>query len=104
MYTFQRLPDDEHAFRIAEILPGEKGSTIECRLHLADWDNIVPYEAISYAWGDPSEKKSIVCDGELLGVTKSLHTALDHLRFRDRSRFLWADVIWLAIYILHKTS
>lgn len=92
-YIFHRLPK-ETAFRVVEILPGEKGSIIYCKLHVTEWDNLTPYEAVSYAWGDPNVRAPVVCDGKSLEITRSLHTAINHLRYADRSRVLWADALW----------
>ncbi|EWC45155.1 hypothetical protein DRE_06043 [Drechslerella stenobrocha 248] len=91
-YTFQRLPRDKD-FRIFELAPGEEGSPISCQLHIVQWDHPREYEAISYAWGDASLKDPIIVDGKRLDITRSLHMAIGHLRYKDRPRFLWADVI-----------
>ena len=92
-YEFKDLPS-KTSFRIAELLPGGEDSPISCRIHIGDWDNPPKYEAVSYAWGNASLRAPIICDGKILEVTQSLRVALTHLRLRDRSRFLWADVVW----------
>ncbi|EPS40991.1 hypothetical protein H072_5133 [Dactylellina haptotyla CBS 200.50] len=91
-YVFVRLPE-ETAFRVAEILPGEKDTPIYCTLHVTNWEEPLPYEAISYVWGDAALKEPVFVDGKRLEVTRSLHGAINHLRYTDRSRFLWADII-----------
>jgi hypothetical protein len=44
------------------------------------------YEALSYAWGDLTGRRSLYCrDGSYLMIMKSLFSALSSLRWRDRS-------------------
>ncbi|OCK80392.1 hypothetical protein K432DRAFT_297746, partial [Lepidopterella palustris CBS 459.81] len=40
------------------------------------------YEALSYCGEDVSEKLPLRCDNGKLSVTRNLHSALQHLRFR----------------------
>ena len=50
------------------------------------------FVAISYCWGDPNDTVKVICDGNVMTITKSLHDAL--LRFRgEGKRVFWADVI-----------
>ena len=80
--------------RIAEILPGTTDDTISCLLHEVEWAKLPDYEALSYAWGDPNDKDSILVHDEELKVNRSLCVALQHLRYENQSRFIWADAIW----------
>jgi hypothetical protein len=91
-YQYEGLPTLT-SFRVLELLPGEEGNPVSCLIHMVDWSNPLEYEAVSYAWGDPSARAEVICNGKRLMVTQSLHNGLTHLRFHDRSRFLWADAI-----------
>ncbi|PNP79445.1 hypothetical protein FNYG_07280 [Fusarium nygamai] len=93
-YLYQEL-GTETSFRIAELLPGDGNAPIECLVHSVSWSDasIPDYEAISYVWGDPSQKANIICHGKRLKVTQNLYNALSHFRQRDKSRYLWADAI-----------
>ncbi|KAI1271007.1 heterokaryon incompatibility protein-domain-containing protein [Xylaria sp. FL0933] len=51
------------------------------------------YEALSYCWGDASEKCLIFCDSRPFKVTRNLESALRHLRQRQGDRVLWIDAI-----------
>jgi hypothetical protein len=51
-------PDGE--FRVLTILPGRRGSTIECTLQQAFLSSPPPYEALSYTWGNPKGKRNTV--------------------------------------------
>lgn len=94
-YRYEALRDATSSFRIVEILPSvSHEGPISCLLHEVDWSNLRDYEGVSYAWGNPKTETPIFIDGKVIQVTQNLHTALTHLRYGDRSRFLWADAIW----------
>jgi hypothetical protein len=92
-YQYEDLPTLT-SFRVVELLPGKESDPVYCLQHIVDWSNPLEYEAISYAWGDPSARAPVTCHGKRLEVTQSLHRGLSHFRFQHRSRFLWADAIW----------
>jgi Heterokaryon incompatibility protein (HET) len=52
-----------------------------------------PFEALSYTWGDPTEKHTISCEGKLIQVTRNLWQALHRLRLPDTPRTFWIDAI-----------
>lgn len=51
------------------------------------------YEALSYCWGDASDKRLIFCHGKPFPVTQNLEDALRHLRQSEGDRVLWIDAI-----------
>jgi hypothetical protein len=55
-------------------------------------DNI-PFEALSYTWGDPTPTGIIHLDGSQLPLTANLESALKHLRFTNMSRIIWIDAL-----------
>lgn len=98
-YQYEDLPT-QTSFRVIELLAGQEGNLVSCLLHVVDWSNPLEYEAISYAWGDPSARAPVSCHGKTLEVTHNLRLGLTHVRLQDRSRFLWADAIqFVLIYI-----
>jgi len=82
------------SFRVLELLPSVEGDPISCLLRCVHWADLPEYEAISYAWGDPKTKTPVIVDGKRLDVTVNLRTGLQHFRYQNRSRVLWADAIW----------
>ena len=42
-----------------------------------------PYEALSYVWGSENKPRSIIIDGQRLGITENLYALL--LRLQDHS-------------------
>ena len=53
----------------------------------------IPFEAISYCWGDDSLRVDIKCDDTSISISPSLESALRYLRFDNKERVLWADAI-----------
>jgi hypothetical protein len=51
------------------------------------------YEALSYVWSNIRDFGHILVDGHSVSVTKSLETALRHLRHPDQPRTIWIDYI-----------
>jgi hypothetical protein len=69
---------------------------IECTLtHTRRTSPIEPYEALSYAWGDPTRSNEIVLNGSLFPITHNLEQALRSLRSSNggSARSLWVDAI-----------
>jgi hypothetical protein len=93
IYRYDKM-HPQNSFRVLELLPGQEEDPISCLLHIVEWSNPLEYEAISYAWGDANDRKSVTCQGTELEVTRNLHNGLKHFRLQDRSRILWADAIW----------
>lgn len=53
----------------------------------------IQYEALSYVWGNPNDRKAIRLNGHIHHVTANLFDALQHLRSKDETRTLWIDAI-----------
>ena len=65
-----------------------------CDLEVAHIGRLPTYEALSYCWGDPSDKIPIECNGSGgLAITKNLHSALLRLQLPNQLRLIWADAI-----------
>lgn len=80
-------------FRLLVLDGGDAADEISCSLEQYCVASALDYEAISYVWGDPTETCNIICSGQQLAVTKSLHSALCRFRFASQKRTLWADAI-----------
>lgn len=97
MKAFKYTPIDLEGptFRLVILRKGN-GPEIECDLFdawLHERGIVIPYEALSYTWGDIDMVKSITINGRKLDVTKNLYMALWHLRFPVEDRVLWIDTI-----------
>lgn len=51
------------------------------------------FEALSYAWGDPTPMRTIYESNEPVTVRQNLFLALRHLRYSDDYRVLWIDTL-----------
>ncbi|KAH7034649.1 heterokaryon incompatibility protein-domain-containing protein [Microdochium trichocladiopsis] len=81
------------SIRIIHLEPGRGDDTLSCTLETAALGDGVKYEALSYAWGDPSDRRTIKCHGRDLDITTSLFKALQQLRRASETRLLWADAV-----------
>jgi Heterokaryon incompatibility protein (HET) len=66
---------------------------IHCLLSTQSIANARPYEALSYCWGDESNKCDIILQGHAWNVTKNLFMALQQLRNSNIPRVLWVDAL-----------
>jgi hypothetical protein len=66
--------------------------SIRCRLVVSSLQD-VEYTALSYTWGDTTDRVPIECDGKELLVTWNLYTALKQLRADELSGPFWIDAI-----------
>ncbi|KAK1853836.1 heterokaryon incompatibility protein [Colletotrichum chrysophilum] len=93
--------DHDASFRLLELQPGRRDDPISIRLLSFDLEGAPSYEALSYAWGDPSETEPIsVISGASemtldtqFHATKSCAAALRRLRSAEVPRMLWIDAI-----------
>jgi len=90
---------DEYSIRLVEVLAGGPLEPIQCTLYqvLLLPDEEPPYYcALSYAWGDVTDKVPITLNDQILMVTRNLHDALYQFR-SDETRFLgkylWIDAL-----------
>lgn len=106
-YTYRPLRPEQNSTRLLQIAPGVKGSEITCLVvdHTIQQGRLSsPYEALSYAWGDPTARRRIrlrdVEAGEseqracsFLDITTNLYAALERLRDTAFPRLLWVDAV-----------
>ncbi|RFU33846.1 hypothetical protein B7463_g2467, partial [Scytalidium lignicola] len=92
LYKYTSLPTTT-SVRILELLPGEIREPIKCRLLCVEIENAPLYEALSYAWGSPTNKVYVGCEGGKIKIPVNLRDALKHLRDSVGVRILWADAL-----------
>jgi hypothetical protein len=97
MYEGHGLRPNSNSVRVLDVRPISKDATedtpIECSLRVINLDQKPEFTALSYVWGDPNHKRSIVCDGTLVEVTKNCYSALWHLSKKLQGLVIWVDVI-----------
>jgi Heterokaryon incompatibility protein (HET) len=86
--------------RLLTIRPRDSGdaddSMLRCTLQTVRLDDEQPpcYTALSYTWGDNSNKVRIEVNGKDFEATRNLHSALQHFRnTQDPIPTLWVDAI-----------
>lgn len=94
-FIYSPIPASSGGFRILRLRPGSPDNSVECDLIIAQLDssNLLPYDALSYFWGDPDDREAITVHGREQHVTRNLHAALRQLRSVSRDRLLWADAV-----------
>ncbi|PMD42116.1 hypothetical protein L207DRAFT_376915, partial [Hyaloscypha variabilis F] len=79
--------------RVLVLEPGCADDYLKCHLKHVSLDDPLPYEALSYVWGDSNKKDQIHCGNGTLSVTINLHSALRHIRAEETERVVWADAV-----------
>ncbi|KAI1861110.1 hypothetical protein JX265_009729 [Neoarthrinium moseri] len=92
---YDMLPVAEDEFRLLRLFPA---TNLEDPISIGLFtqgilDCSLSYDAISYHWGDPQNRHSIIANGLNLSVTDSLLTALRYLRDTATDKILWVDGI-----------
>ncbi|KAH6977445.1 ankyrin repeat-containing domain protein [Ilyonectria sp. MPI-CAGE-AT-0026] len=95
IFKYKPIDLASDAIRLVRIFKGYVDESICCELFETWLHEVegVPYEALSYAWGDTRKSAEIVVSGCTAKVTKNLFTALQHLRLERRDRVMWIDAI-----------
>jgi hypothetical protein len=82
------------SFRLLKLLPGEElDIEIKFEIFHSSLDQNPTYEALSYAQRKNTRDMPVYIHGLTRHVTADLFRALRHLRFSDRIRTLWIDVL-----------
>ncbi|KAF4968194.1 hypothetical protein FSARC_4384 [Fusarium sarcochroum] len=95
LFGYEPFDLERPGFRLVQLQGGSR-FPLECRIfqaYLDDEESIIPYEALSYAWGEQNTPEEIIMNGKHMFVTTSLHDALCHLRRPNEDRILWVDAL-----------
>ena len=97
MLDYELLPVEENWIRVITLHPAlkeDEDREICCTLRKVRLED-ASYEAISYVWGDPRQRRQIQCNDRPVNITVSLCGALRKLQPSPGSntRTLWADAI-----------
>lgn len=94
-YRYEPIDLATDAIRLMRLFKGSYDEPIQCDLFQAflSTTDRIPYEALSYTWGESSERCDITVQERIFGITSNLHDALRHLRLADQDRVLWVDAI-----------
>lgn len=83
------------AIRLARLFGGHYADPVCCEIFEASLDlsGIIPYQALSYVWGDGFDKKEICINEKRAFVTRNLFKALKSIRQIDEDTILWVDAL-----------
>jgi hypothetical protein len=91
-YVYSPLKDKNAGIRVLLVHAGHESSPIHATLQHISLRNPPEYETISYVWGDPKERATIIVDGKTLDVPASAERAIRRVR-KDVNRTIWIDAI-----------
>ena len=98
--TFKYKPLKEpDAFRLILLQPSKSHVTpLQCTLlhttlSQCDRDIIDHYTALSYVWGNATQRGNILINNSLMDITVTLESALRHIRDEYRVVRIWADAL-----------
>lgn len=102
---YRPLNQSTREIRVIKIHPGLRDEVLVCTIQTVALNepHRIPYEALSYCWGDPTRTKPVqildadseapVAQQYVFGVTSNLHDALCHVRSNSQTRVFWIDAI-----------
>jgi len=94
--SYTPLPPDGASIRLLRLQPSsDNDAQIQCKLLSASIEEAqkIPYEALSYTWGDATQTSDIEINGANFPATVNLEGALRALRKPDEPRTLWVDAV-----------
>lgn len=98
-FTYESLGKSQ--IRLLKLFPGKKGDELLCELEQTSLQKAPKYLALSYAWGNNVQDRSILVQtdhetwSELM-VTSNLLAALVRLRHPSEICYLWVDQVCIA--------
>jgi hypothetical protein len=93
--VYSALPITENEFRYINILPDRFNDIVECTLSVGSIESASVFKALSYVWGNASRARLILVNEVEFAATTNLESAPRYLRYGDRPRLLWVDVIFI---------
>jgi hypothetical protein len=91
---YSELNSNRKEFRLLCIHPtSNPASLIVCETQTFELDTAPPFDALSYAWGNPNITTGIEFCGVLRQITTNLFAALIKLRDRRDLKWIWTDAL-----------
>ncbi|KAF2108352.1 heterokaryon incompatibility protein-domain-containing protein, partial [Lophiotrema nucula] len=116
-YSFyQALDANKQEIRLLEIIsPSSPASSpivplesVQCRLHTVSLLHKPTFTALSYVWGDATEREDITVNGVAFPATLNLASALKYVRAHWQNQFPGRDVstfrIWADAVCINQTD
>jgi hypothetical protein len=98
-YTYKPLDHSKDEIRLIRFQSRERHlqqvftPPLELSLKHASLAERPTYHALSYVWGSSIKTDTILVDGQIIHITRSLYEALMWLNFEEGVEWLWADAL-----------
>jgi len=83
----------ENSIRIIRLYPGSLGDILSFELEEVPLVRTTSFEALSYEWQEKVGTIPVLCDDEKILITPNCKAAMEKLRLRTKSRYIWIDAI-----------
>jgi hypothetical protein len=92
--SYPLLQSPKSQIRLVCLQPGEWTDPLSISLQIFSLHtcNLPFFEAVSYTWGDPSNKKLVICSGASISITESAENVLRRFRLARSSRYGKMDI------------
>lgn len=92
-YQYSPFDPKQRQIRLITLEPGAWQDPIYCSINIISFDGQPTYDALSYVWGNPKNRKPIQLNDHSFVVTENLWIVLRRLRDHAMRRVLWVDAI-----------
>jgi hypothetical protein len=90
---YSALSRDKREIRLLTVCAGAFEDEIRCKLNSISLEAKPTYMALSYCWGEQSDRGEVTVDEQKASVMKSLEIALRYLRDSRKDVVVWADAM-----------
>lgn len=92
-FNYSDIVQDRHEIRIIVLRKGKSDDPVMCDIKHVSFNESPSYEALSYTWGERTDKVQITLANSKFWVTQNLFLALRQLRSEECDKCLWIDAI-----------
>lgn len=94
-FRYDHLPDTATYIRLLQVVDNNYSTTIKIRCEMTTWpiDNIPPYHAISYTWGEPKSNTTILVNGQAFSVRTNCEFVLKQAYSYHKGSYYWVDAV-----------
>jgi len=103
-FVYSPLDPSKDCIRLLSVEASRNVTALQCRLTHVNFSDRPRYQALSYMWGDESEKKLILVDGKKFYVTRNLYDAIHFLRRCKPHCLFWIDAICINQDDVHEKN
>ena len=85
--------EEDVSVRLVKLSPAGDTDKVSCNFVTCSLKDPIPYEALSYCWGNEDNMAEITCDGYPIKIRSNLHDFLLRTRAKGTERTLWIDAL-----------